>query len=99
MPCARRWPASKPANRSALVAKKEKASRPRRSGGFLRSGVAAGSAEVLAGEVPVDKVGQGGLDVLRAGVAVIDVVRVLPHVERQQRLLLLLEWQFGVAGL
>ena len=44
------------------------------------------SGEVRFGEVPVDQLVEEGLDELRAQVAVVDVVGVLPHVDRQQRL-------------
>src|SRR5262245_35694111 len=40
--------------------------------------------EVRRGEVPVHEVREPGLDVLRAQVAVVDVVRVLPDVAREQ---------------
>src|SRR5690606_31857407 len=51
--------------------------------------------QVLVDEVPVDEVVEDDVDELGPGVAVVDVVGVLPHVDRPQRLLAVLEGQVG----
>src|SRR5258708_6410806 len=55
--------------------------------------------EVLQREVPVGEALQEDLDVLGAGVSVVDVIGVLPDVDGEQRLLPVLEREVGVAGL
>src|ERR671910_129044 len=55
--------------------------------------------EVRGGELPVDQVLEPGLDVCRPGVLEVEVVGVLPDVEREQRGLAVLERQVGVLGL
>src|SRR5262245_64432482 len=57
--------------------------------------VLPGLAELLGGEVPVDELPEG-LDVLRPRVPVVDVVRVLPHVARQDRRAARLDRRAGV---
>src|ERR671912_623146 len=55
--------------------------------------------EVRGGELPVDQVLEPGLDVCRPGVLEVEVVGVLPDVEREQRGLAVLEREVGVLGL
>ena len=56
------------------------------------------SSEVVRHEVPVDQVPEV-LDVLGTGIAVVDVVGVLPHVAGQQRGLAGGQGATGVAGI
>jgi hypothetical protein len=57
------------------------------------------SRQVGVGEVPVDERVEEGVDVLRARVAEVHVVRVLPHVDGEDRLLVRGQRRLGVAGL
>ncbi|KIU01280.1 hypothetical protein QU39_00085, partial [Staphylococcus aureus] len=51
----------------------------------------AGAVEVLRHEVPVDDVRGDRLEIFRTQVAIVDVIGVLPHVDREERLHALIE--------
>ena len=53
--------------------------------------------EVLLSELPVHEAVKERIDELRTGVAVVDVVGVLPDVQREKRLLIARERRAGVA--
>src|ERR1700679_282240 len=55
--------------------------------------------EVLESEVPVRETREERLDVLGSRVSVVDVIGVLPHIHREERLLSVLHRQVGVRGL
>src|SRR6478609_7394700 len=76
-------------------------SRSRNLGSQRRSGAARAvtSAHVRRHELPVHQVLDEGLDVVRASVAIVDVVGVLPHVDREKGLGAVLHRQVGVGGL
>ena len=54
--------------------------------------------EGLLQQLPVDQVVEERVDVVRTGVAVVDVVGVLPHVARQHGVGAVLQRKVGVAG-
>ena len=58
-----------------------------------------GPAEVLLGELPVHELVEVGRDEVRASVLEIQVVGVLPHVDREQALVALRQRRFGVGRL
>ncbi len=60
---------------------------------------ASALGQVLGGEVPVEQLVDHRIDVVGTPVLVVEVVGVLPDVDRQQRLLALGERDLGVAGL
>src|SRR6478735_6406479 len=70
---------------------------PRR--GPDHGGAAGSGGQVLVDEVPVDEVVEDDVDELRSSVAVVDVVGVLPDVDRPERLLTVLEGKVGVGRL
>jgi hypothetical protein len=59
----------------------------------------AALSPVLRHEVPVDELVDHSVEVRRAAVLVVEIVRVLPDVERQERLLALRERHFGIGVL
>src|SRR4029450_13935955 len=52
--------------------------------------------QVLGGEIPVHEIFQERVDVVGAGVAVVDVIGVLPDVAGEQGLLVVLHGQVGI---
>lgn len=52
--------------------------------------------EIRSSELPIGQLLEDCLDKLRASVAIIDVVRVFPHVDSKKRLLAVLHWQIGI---
>src|SRR5487761_772498 len=55
--------------------------------------------KIFGGKIPVEQLVDYSIDVVGAPVLVIEVIGVLPHVDRQQRRLALGERNLGVAGL
>src|SRR5690606_10891046 len=83
-----------------LTRREATGSAPRNPSPPVLSTRAPGSAgHVLGHEVPVHEVVEPGRDVVRPGVAEVDVVGVLPHVEGEQRLRTVLHRQVRVRGL
>src|SRR4051794_30380375 len=59
----------------------------------------SGVREILFGEAPIEKLVDYSLDVVGAPILVVEVVRMLPYVDRQQWRLSFDEGDFGIAGL
>lgn len=74
-----------------------KKGQPRCGAGLLWSDCPAGSGVLSSDEIPVDQIPER-LDVLGAGVAVIDVISVFPHIAGQQGCLTGGHRRAGVAG-
>src|SRR3546814_10637570 len=53
---------------------------------LLISPAHAFTIQVLRHEFPIDRILQYGLDIIGTSVAVIDVIGMLPHIQRQERL-------------
>src|SRR6266496_2467893 len=70
---------------------------PRQQAGPRQGGSSAAS-EILGGEFPVEELVDNGLRVIGAPVLIIEVVRVLPDIDRQEGCLPAGERHLGVGG-
>src|SRR5437588_746796 len=71
----------------------------RRTGSAPTCANGSGFRQLFGSKVPIEELVDHRVDVIGTAVLVIEIIRVLPHIDGEQRLLAFGEGYFGVAGL